>query len=107
MANLKKALDFNFRNGKVIDIVDMLDDIESMYRSSLKESIEVYTTQDEVTDETYNDELQCKMAVSMLHRLGYIDDEEHNKMIEKIKEIRLNALCEMEKEIENLKKEGK
>ena len=82
----------------------MLDDIESMYRSSLKESIEVYTTEDEVTDETFTDELICKTSISMLHRLGYIDDEEFNKMVVKVADIRLSALDDMLKEIAERKK---
>ena len=99
MPNLKKALDHNLRGGKVIDINSMLDDIEGKLRANIKQDIEVFTTEDEVRAETYNDEVCCRIAIELLENLGYIDSEECAAILEKAAGIRIAMLDEMVKEI--------
>ena len=60
---MKTCLDHNLRGGKVIEIKSLLDDIQLEYVDSLKESIDVYTTYDEVSSETFADSLICKAKV--------------------------------------------
>ena len=103
MANLKKALGFNIRTGRAVNIIDLLDDIEDKLRCNIKSDIETYTTLEEVQAETYNDEVDARVQISLLERLGYIDEEEMNAMKQKAAEIRISALTELEKEIENRK----
>lgn len=103
MANLKKALDYNLRGGKVVDIVSLLDEIEDKLRCNIKSDIEVYTTYEEVQAETYNDEVDARVAIALLEKLGYIDADETASMMQKAAEIRLAALAELDKEIENKK----
>ena len=103
MANLKKALGFNIRTGRAVNIIDLLDDIEDKLRCNIKSDIEVYTTLEEVQAETYNDEVDARVQIALLERLGYIDEEEANAMKQKAAEIRIAALTELEKEIENRK----
>lgn len=99
MPNLKKSLDHNLRGGKVVDIMSMLDDIEGKLRASIKQDIEVYTTEDEVRAESYNDEVCCRVAIELLENLGYIDSEECTAILEKAAGIRIAMLDEMVKEI--------
>ena len=103
MANLKKALGFNIRTGRAVNIVDLLDEIEDKLRCNIKGDIEAFTTLDEVSAETYNDEVDARVAIGMLEKLGYIDEEESQAMMKKAAEIRIAALEELEKEIENRK----
>ena len=105
MANLKKALGFNIRTGRAVNIVDLLDEIEDKLRCNIKGDIEAFTTLDEVSAETYNDEVDARVAIGMLEKLGYIDEEEMNAMKQKAAEIRITALTELEKEIENRKEQ--
>lgn len=103
MANLKKALGFNIRTGRAVNIIDLLDDIEDKLRCNIKSDIEAYTTLEEVQAETYNDEVDARVQIALLERLGYIDEEEMNAMKQKATEIRIAALTDLEKEIENRK----
>ena len=103
MSNLKKALGFNIRTGRAVNIIDLLDDIEDKLRCNIKSDIETYTTLEEVQAETYNDEVDARVQIELLERLGYIDEEEMNAMKQKAAEIRIVALTELEKEIENRK----
>ena len=101
MANLKKALGFNIRTGRAVNIIDVLDEIEDKLRCNIKGDIEAFTTLDEVSAETYNDEVDARVAIGMLEKLGYIDEEESQAMMKKAAEIRIAALEELEKEIED------
>ena len=103
MANLKKALGFNIRTGRAVNIIDLLDDIEDKLRCNIKSDIESFTTLEEVQAETYNDEVDARVQIALLEKLGYIDEEECNAMKQKAAEIRITALTELEKEIENRK----
>ncbi|MBO7730966.1 MAG: hypothetical protein J6S67_00385 [Methanobrevibacter sp.] len=103
MANLKKALDFNIRTGRAVNIIDVVDEIEDKLRCNIKSDIESFTTLEEVQAETYNDEVDARVQIALLEKLGYIDEEEMNAMKQKAAEIRIAALTELEKEIENRK----
>jgi len=104
---MKSCLDHNLRGGKVIEIESMLDDIQLEYDACLKESIEVYTTYDECSQETFADSLICKAKVEMLFTLAYIDKEECEAICKKIQDIRLDALNKLNEEIEKgSKKDG-
>lgn len=103
MANLKKALDFNIRTGRAVNIIDVVDEIEDKLRCNIKSDIESFTTLEEVQAETYNDEVDARVQIALLERLGYIDETECNAMKQKAAEIRITALTELEKEIENRK----
>lgn len=97
---MKNCLDHNLRGGKVIEIESLLDDIQLEYVDSLKESIDVYTTYDEVSSETFADSLICKAKVEMLCTLAYIDKEECEAICKKVQDIRLDALNKLNEEIE-------
>lgn len=103
MANLKKALDFNIRTGRAVNIIDVVDEIEDKLRCNIKSDIESFTTLEEVQAETYNDEVDARVQIALLEKLGYIDEEECNAMKQKAAEIRIAALTELEKEIDNRK----
>ena len=97
---MKNCLDHNLRGGKVIEIESLLDDIQLEYVDSLKESIDVYTTYDEVSSETFADSLICKAKIEMLYTLAYIDKEECEAIYKKVQDIRLDALNKLNEEIE-------
>ena len=103
MPNLKKALAFNIRTGRAVNIVDLLDEIEDKLRCNINSDIDAFTTYEEVQAETYNDEVDARVAIALLEKLGYIDEEEMTKMMQKAAEIRLAALEKMDAEIENRK----
>lgn len=103
MANLKKALGFNIRTGRAVNIIDLLDEIEDKLRCNINSDIDAFTTYEEVQAETYNDEVDARVAIALLGKLGYIDEEESKAMMSKAAEIRLAALERLEKEIENRK----
>lgn len=97
---MKSCLDHNLRGGIVVEISSILDDIETEYKACIKESIEVYTTYDECSAETYSDELICKAKLEMLARLGYLDKEEIESMCKMVSRFRLDSLDKLDEEIQ-------
>ena len=97
---MKNCLDHNLRGGKVIEITSILDDIENEYKACIKESIDVFTTYDEVSAETYSDELICKAKIEMLYNLGYIEKEEADAICKMVSRFRLDSLDKLNEEIE-------
>jgi len=96
---MKNCLDHNLRGGKVIEITSILDDIENEYKTCIKESVDVFTTYDEVSAETYSDELICKTKIKILFNLGYIEKEEAEAIYKIISRFRLDSLDKLNEQI--------
>ena len=100
MKPMTKCLDYNFRSGRTININEVLDTIECKYKGALSATISSFDEYEDVSTETYNDELVIKSEINMLSKLGYIDSEEAQDMANLASDIRKQML-------ENLnKKEG-
>ena len=97
---MDKLLDYNLRQGKVVNIMTLLEELEATYIGCLDASIELYNS-DEAPDETYTDLITMKTQLSLLEMLGYIDKEEADNMRNYADELRLRKLGEIEN-----KKEG-
>ena len=92
MKTMSKCLDYNLRSGKVVNIVEMLDNWTDMYQASLEASIDAYDTYDEVSNETYDDEVKIVSNINVLEVLGYIDKEEASEMRQLASDIRMQML---------------
>ena len=97
MKTMSKCLDYNLRSGKVVDIVEMLDNWTGMYQASLEASIDVYDKYDEAPNETFNDEVKIVSNINVLEVLGYIDKEEASEMRQLASDIRAQMLEKLNK----------
>lgn len=98
---MDKLLDYNLRQGKVVNIKTTLEELEATYIGCLDASIDSYDEHEEISSETYNDLITMKTQLSLLEMLGYIDKEEADNMRSYADELRLRKLGEIEN-----KKEG-
>ena len=97
MKPLKRCVDFNFRNGRTLDIDDLLDTLEGKYKGALDATISSFDEYEDVSGETFNDELVIKAEINLLEKLGYIDAEESNNMVKLASDIRMQKLEELNK----------
>ena len=104
--NVNKRLNVNYRAGYRLNILDVLQNLEDKYRSSLEVTCDVYKTYDEVSNETLNDKLIFIAELHVLLTCGYINEDEFDAMVPIADEIRVNILEKLEKEgVENGSKE--
>lgn len=104
--NVNKRLNVNFRTGYRLNILDVLQNLEDKYRSSLEVTCDAYETYDEVSNETFNDKLIFIAELHVLLTCGYINEDEFTSMVPIADDIRLNILEKLEKEgVENGSKE--
>ena len=97
MKPMTKCLDFNLRTGRTVNINDTLDMIEGAYKGALDATISCLDTYDDVSMETFNDELIIKAELNLLEKLGYIDVEELQNMVTLASDIRKQKLEELNK----------
>ena len=97
MKTMSKCLDYNLRSGKVVNMAEMLDNWTGMYQASLEASIDAYDTYDEVSNETFNDEVKIVSNINVLEVLGYIDKEEASEMRQLASDTRTQMLEKLNK----------
>lgn len=96
--NVNKRLNVNFRTGYRLNILDVLQNLEDKYRSSLEVTCDIYKTYDEVSNETLNDKLIFIAELHVLLTCGYINEDEFEAMVPIADDIRMNILEKLEKE---------
>lgn len=97
MKTMAKCLDYNLRSGKIVNLNEMLDNWTGMYQSALEASIDAFETYDEVSAETYNDQLKIVSNINVLEFLGYIDKEEAEEMRKLAVDTRMSMLEKLNK----------
>lgn len=93
---MKDCLEFNIRSGKHVNIAELIDDVESTFKTTLGATMAAYETYDRVSEESYNDLMVTFAKLELLQDLGYIEKEEYEAMIEKASQIRMDKLKELE-----------
>lgn len=88
----KDACNLNLRTGKTVNIVEVLDELESNFRSDLTAGIEAFDSLQEVEAETYNDLISIRKCLSLLEKLGYITYDEMANIYEYASKLRINML---------------
>lgn len=96
--NVNKRLNVNYRAGFRVNVLDVLQDLENKYRTNLNTTVEVFTTYDEVSNETINDNQIFIAELDLMRKLGYINEDEFEAMVPIADEIRMNILEKLEKE---------
>lgn len=100
--NVNKRLNVNYRAGFRVNVLDVLQDLENKYRTNLNTTVEVFTTYDEVSNETINDSQIFIAELDLMRKLGYINEDEFEAMVPIAGDIRMNILEKLEKEgVEN------
>ena len=92
----KKLSNAYLRIGRTIDMESFLGELDSLYLADLNGTIESYDTYEEVANETLNDLVVTSARLSLLHRLGYLDEEERREMEKTAQEMRLKKLEALE-----------
>lgn len=97
MKTMAKCLDYNLRSGKLVNLNEMLDNWTGMYQAALEASIDAFDTYDEVSAETYNDQLKIVSNINVIEFLGYIDKEEAEEMRKLAVDTRMSMLEKLNK----------
>ena len=87
-----------YREGKKLEMYNLIDELEDKYKADLKASVEVYESYEEVSNETVGDLKALTQTLTILKILGYLTKEETDDMIEFAAEMRYEILSELEKE---------
>lgn len=84
------------RKGKDIDMNAQIAAWETEYRIALQSSVDAFPYYLEVSEETRNDFNNLREVIRAYQRLGYLDQEEADKLIDEAAEIRNEILSELE-----------
>ena len=84
------------RKGKDIDMNEQIAAWETEYRIALSTTIDVYTSYSAVSEETRNDFNTIREVIRAYQRLGYLDREEADNLIDEASEMRSAALTELD-----------
>lgn len=84
------------RKGRVIDMNEQIAAWETEYRIALQSTVNAFPYYLEVSEETRNDFNNLREVIRAYQRLGYLDQEEADKLIDEAAEIRNEILSELE-----------
>ncbi|MBO7734804.1 MAG: hypothetical protein J6S67_19750 [Methanobrevibacter sp.] len=85
-----------FREGKRLDMMKQIEDLQEEYIDNLNASIE--TNRFYASDETYNDCLTVKRVLYAFYIMGYLYHDEYEDMCKVADDLRLIKLKELENE---------
>lgn len=84
------------RKGKDIDMNEQIAAWETEYRIALQATINAFSLYLEVSEETRNDFNNLREVIRAYQRLGYLDQEEADQLIDEAAAIREDVLSELE-----------
>lgn len=85
-----------YREGKKVEMYQIIEDLDMEYQNNLKASVCVGESYEEVSEETRNDLNIIKKALELLEKLDYITNEEHNAMLYEAERMRIQVLDDLE-----------
>ena len=85
-----------YREGKKVEMYQIIEDLDMEYQSNLKASVCVGESYEEVSEETRNDLNIIRKALELLEKLGYITNEERNAMLYEAERMRIQVLDDLE-----------
>ena len=97
MEKMSEGLSKNLRQPMRVDMNEYLNSLEQIYLIDLKETIDNFSTYDEVSAETYNDYRTLIGKLEVLHDLLVLDQEELTDISTYASKLRINMLEAMEK----------
>lgn len=97
MEKMSEGLSKNLRQPMRVDMNEYLNSLEQIYLINLKETIDNFSTYDEVSAETYNDYRTLIGKLEVLHDLLVLDQEELTDISTYASKLRINMLEAMEK----------
>ena len=89
------------RKGKDIDMNEQIAAWETEYRIALQSTVNSFTLYLEVSEETRNDFNNLREVIRAYQRLGYLDQEEADNLIDEAAAIRTEMLKDLEVELED------
>lgn len=93
---MKSKLTYSFRR-TTVDIVKVLNNIETAFKNDLSASEEVSTSYDEISNNTWDDLMKCYNALSLLKDLYLINSDELFACKQKAYKTRVEFLGNLEK----------
>ena len=84
------------RKGKDIDMNEQIAAWETEYRIALQSTVNAFPQYLEGSEETRNDFNNLREVIRAYQRLGYLEKEEADKLIDEAAEIRNEILSELE-----------
>ena len=84
------------RRGKDIDMNEQIAAWDTEYYIALQASINAFSYYSEVSEETRNDFNTMREVIRAYQRLGYLDQEEADKLIDEAADIRMEMLKDLE-----------
>lgn len=85
-----------YREGKKVEMYQVIEDLDMEYQNNLKASVCVGESYEEVSEETRNDLNIIKKALELLEKLDYITNEERNAMLYEAERMRIQVLDDLE-----------
>ncbi len=85
-----------YREGKKVEMYQIIEDLDMEYQNNLKASVCVGESYEEVSEETRNDLNIIKKALELLEKLDYITNEERNAMLYEAERMRIQVLDDLE-----------
>lgn len=87
-----------FREGKRLDMMKQIEDLQEEYINNLNASLEINYTYDSASGETFNDCLTVKRVLYAFYVMGYLYRDEYEDMCKVADDLRLIKLKELENE---------
>lgn len=92
LKGMDKKFNVVMRTGKTIDMLAELETLQEVYYQDLQASVNSFDTYYDVSNETRNDLIKVKTALSVFELLGYIDHVEYDAMFEAASQQRTTLL---------------
>lgn len=89
---MKNNLSYCYRQIKPVEMYNLMDSIEDVYKSDLKASISSYDTLDDVSTNTYEDYMRVLAKFQILYEIGLIDESEYDNLKEYAYHLRFEEL---------------
>ena len=89
------------RRGKDIDMNEQIACWDAEYHIALQASINAFSSYSEVSEETRNDFNTMREVIRAYQKLGYLDQEEADNLIDEAAAIRTEMLKDLEVELED------
>lgn len=94
---MKNSLEYNFRKAEHVEMINLMESIESVYRHDLWSTVRTFDTYEEISAETYVDYMKVCAKIEVLEQVGILLPTEEADLKAEANAIRLDILQEYEK----------
>lgn len=93
---MRNKLEYNFRKAEHVEMISLMESIESVYRHELESTLKSFDSYHDVSDETYVDYMKVCAKIDVLEQVGILLPTEEADLKAEAYAIRLDILKELE-----------